>query len=149
MGVDVGAHSHRVQRWDQRVREGQAVAQGSCTTQRDAACEVGAQRHLSYSAGISACEKGVQWQRALALLGEMWDARLETNVISYSAGISACAKGEQWHRALALIGAVREARLEHTVSATAPGSARARRASSGSGLWRCSARCGRPSWRPT
>ncbi|CAK0809442.1 unnamed protein product [Prorocentrum cordatum] len=49
---------------------------------------------ISYSAGISACEKGEQWQRALALLSEMWEAKLEPNVISYSAGISACAKCE-------------------------------------------------------
>ncbi|CAK0834544.1 unnamed protein product, partial [Prorocentrum cordatum] len=56
-----------------------------------------------YNAGISACEKGEQWQRALALLSEMWEAKLEPDVISYSAGISACEKGEQWQRALALL----------------------------------------------
>ena len=36
---------------------------------------------ISYSAGISACEKGEQWQRALALLREMWEATLEPNVV--------------------------------------------------------------------
>ena len=36
---------------------------------------------VSYNAGISACEKGEQWQRALALLSEMWEAKLEPNVI--------------------------------------------------------------------
>ena len=45
---------------------------------------------VSYNAGISACEKGEQWQRALALLSEMWEAQLEPYVISYSAGTSAC-----------------------------------------------------------
>ncbi|CAK0874049.1 unnamed protein product [Prorocentrum cordatum] len=94
---------------------------------------------ISYSAGISACEKGEQWQQALALLSDMWEAKLEPNVISYNAGISACEKGEQWHRALALLSEMREAKLEPDVisSATALGSARARRASSGSGPWRC------------
>ncbi|CAK0872581.1 unnamed protein product, partial [Prorocentrum cordatum] len=35
---------------------------------------------VSYSAGVSACEKGQQWQRALALLSEMWEAKLEPDV---------------------------------------------------------------------
>eukprot|EP00959_Pyramimonas_sp_CCMP1952_P170945 3572324-Pyramimonas_sp.AAC.1 len=29
---------------------------------------------------MSACEKGNQWQRALALLSEMWEAKLEPDV---------------------------------------------------------------------
>ncbi|CAK0841671.1 unnamed protein product [Prorocentrum cordatum] len=75
---------------------------------------------ISYNAGISACEKGEQWQRALALLSEMWEAKLEPDVIfSYSAGISACAKGEQWHRALALLSEKWEAKLELDVSYSA------------------------------
>ena len=37
---------------------------------------------ISYSSRISACENGKQWQRALALLGEMQMAKLEPNVIS-------------------------------------------------------------------
>ncbi|CAK0837722.1 unnamed protein product [Prorocentrum cordatum] len=95
---------------------------------------------VSYNAGISACEKGQQWQPALALLSEMRDAKLEPDVISptmaapaltdgesggsglappsgpcephYNAGISACEKGEQWQRALALLSKMREAKLE-------------------------------------
>ncbi|CAK0853891.1 unnamed protein product [Prorocentrum cordatum] len=58
---------------------------------------------------------GEQWQRALALLSEMWEAKLEPNVISYSAGISACEKGEQWQRALALLSEMWEAKLEPDV----------------------------------
>ncbi|CAK0818311.1 unnamed protein product, partial [Prorocentrum cordatum] len=98
---EAGAQRHQLQRWDQRVREGRAVAAGTCAAERDAGGEAGAR--LSYNAGISACEKGEQWQRALALLSEMWEAKLEPNVISYSAGISACEKGEQWQRALGLL----------------------------------------------
>ncbi|CAK0837724.1 unnamed protein product, partial [Prorocentrum cordatum] len=86
--------SDQLQRWDQRVREGRAVAAGAGAAERDAGGEAGAR--LSYSAGISACEKGEQWQRALALLSEMRKAKLEPNVISYRAGISAYEKGEQW-----------------------------------------------------
>ncbi|CAK0858314.1 unnamed protein product [Prorocentrum cordatum] len=43
--------------------------------------ESGSHGSISYSAGISACEKGKQWQRALALLSEMWAAKLEPDVI--------------------------------------------------------------------
>ncbi|CAK0866903.1 unnamed protein product [Prorocentrum cordatum] len=80
---------------------------------------------FSYNAGVSACGKGEQWQRALALLSEMREAKLKPNVISYSAGISeagaqlsyntgisACEKGEQWQRALSLLSEMRDAKLE-------------------------------------
>ncbi|CAK0873513.1 unnamed protein product [Prorocentrum cordatum] len=66
---------------------------------------------------------------------------------SYNAGASACEKGEQWQRALRLLIEMRDSKLEPD-SATMLGSTRAGRASSGSGLWRCSARCGRRSWSP-
>ncbi|CAK0898219.1 unnamed protein product [Prorocentrum cordatum] len=33
------------------------------------------------NAGISACEKGEQWQQALALLSEMWEAELQPTII--------------------------------------------------------------------
>ncbi|CAK0873088.1 unnamed protein product [Prorocentrum cordatum] len=67
---------------------------------------------LSYSAGISACEKGEQWQRALALLRETREVKLKPNIISYNAGVSACGKGAQWQRALALLSEMREAMLQ-------------------------------------
>ena len=36
---------------------------------------------MSYNAEISACENGEQWQEAVALLSEVGQAKLETNVI--------------------------------------------------------------------
>ncbi|CAK0836621.1 unnamed protein product, partial [Prorocentrum cordatum] len=102
----------QLQCWDQRLQHWRAVAAGAGAAQRDAGGEAGARPLVSYSAGISACEQGEQWQRALALLSEMREVKLEPNVISYSAGISACEKGEQWQRALALLSEMREAKLE-------------------------------------
>ncbi|CAK0820506.1 unnamed protein product [Prorocentrum cordatum] len=141
------AHRHQLQRRDQRVREGRAVAAGPGATQRHVGGEAESQSLVSYSACISACEKGEQWQHALSLLSEMREATWNDDVIGYSAGISACEKGQQWQRALALLLEMREAKLEpNATSATALGSARARRAGSGCGHWRCSARCGRRGW---
>ena len=37
---------------------------------------------MCYSVGVRACEKGEQWQRALALLSEMGETKLEPNAIS-------------------------------------------------------------------
>ncbi|CAK0838556.1 unnamed protein product [Prorocentrum cordatum] len=82
-----------LQRWDQRVREGLSVAAGAGAAERDPGGETGAPPPVSYNAGISACEKREQWQRSLALLSEMCEAKLEPDIISYTAGISACEKG--------------------------------------------------------
>ncbi|CAK0895325.1 unnamed protein product, partial [Prorocentrum cordatum] len=77
-GSKAGARRHlQLQRWDQRVREVRAVAAGAGTAERDVFSKAGARRHLYYSAGISACEKGEQWQPALALLSELREAKLE------------------------------------------------------------------------
>ncbi|CAK0793111.1 unnamed protein product [Prorocentrum cordatum] len=81
---------------------------------------------ITYSAGISACERAGQWQRSLVLLSEMSWAKLAPNVIffSYNAGISACEKGAQWQWALALLREMREAKLDpNTISYSAGTSA--------------------------
>ncbi|CAK0890906.1 unnamed protein product [Prorocentrum cordatum] len=66
----------------------------------------------SYSAGISACEKGEQWQQALSLLSEMSERKVDLDVVSCSACVSACEKGGQWEHALRLLVVMCEARLE-------------------------------------
>ncbi|CAE7826434.1 unnamed protein product [Symbiodinium sp. KB8] len=58
---------------------------------------------ISFSAGISACEKGGEWQVALYLLSQMPAAGVVPNEISFSAGISACEKGGEWQMALLLL----------------------------------------------
>lgn len=57
---------------------------------------------VSYSALISAAEKGGQWKLALEILDDMKRAGFPGNVVAYSACISALAKGQQWERALEL-----------------------------------------------
>ncbi|CAK0904775.1 unnamed protein product [Prorocentrum cordatum] len=67
-----------------------------------------------YSAGISACERGEQWQRALLLLSEMREAKLEPDVIHH-AGISACEKDGQWQQASSLLSEMGDMELEPNV----------------------------------
>jgi pentatricopeptide repeat domain-containing protein 1 len=52
----------------------------------------------SFNAAISACEKGGQWEQALALFQAIPKAKISPNVISYNAAISACEKGERFHQ---------------------------------------------------
>ncbi|CAK0808031.1 unnamed protein product [Prorocentrum cordatum] len=132
----IAGSARALQRWDQRVREGRAVAAGACAAKRDAGGEAGA-NVISCSAGISACEKGDQWQRALALLSEMWEVKLEPDSLLQRWGQRvregpAVAAGA----GTAERGAGGEAGA-HRLSATTLGSARARRAGSGSERLRC------------
>ena len=47
---------------------------------------------ITYSAAISACEKGGEWALALSLLSSMPRMQVTHNEISYSASISSCEK---------------------------------------------------------
>ena len=57
---------------------------------------------ISYSATISACEKGERWEQALSLLPEVRRSWLGPDVISYNAATSACEKGQQCNQAWGL-----------------------------------------------
>jgi pentatricopeptide repeat protein len=50
---------------------------------------------ITFSAAISACEKGGQWKRALSLLDEMRDNGVAPDVIIFNAAILACAKASR------------------------------------------------------
>lgn len=67
---------------------------------------------ITYSAAISACDKGGQYDRALGLLSEMIGLGLEADVVSYNAAISATCKGKQWASALSLLQQMRDEGLE-------------------------------------
>ena len=58
---------------------------------------------ITYSAAISACEKGKQADGALQLMQEMRHQGLLPDIITYSAAISASEKGKQADRALHLM----------------------------------------------
>ena len=45
---------------------------------------------ISYNATISACEKGVQWDKAMNLFKDMQINSIDPNIISYSETIGAC-----------------------------------------------------------
>ena len=60
---------------------------------------------ISFSAAISACEKGGQWERALSLLEEMGRRGVEPDVVSFNAALDAvCAQQPVQARALWLRG---------------------------------------------
>jgi len=50
---------------------------------------------ISYSAAISACERGGQWQSALQLLSLMPEEKAVPNTMADSAAISACENGDR------------------------------------------------------
>ncbi|CAK0862382.1 unnamed protein product [Prorocentrum cordatum] len=86
-----------------------------------------------------------QWSAALQLLRKSLQSGAHLSPGHYITIVSACRKAGQWQHALSVLNAMWEAKVKPNSSATMLGSARARRASSGSGLWHWSARCGRRS----
>ena len=51
---------------------------------------------VSYSAAISAFEKGADWLLPIELLKEIRQWNMKPDLVSYSAAISACEKGSEW-----------------------------------------------------
>ena len=70
---------------------------------------------ITYSAAISACEKGRRPDAALDLLAEMKARGLAPNVITYNAAISACEKGGRTDIALDLLAEMKGRGLELNV----------------------------------
>ena len=58
---------------------------------------------VSFSAAISACEKGSQWERGFHLLERMPQAKCAPDQVSLNALISACEDSGQWQMALELL----------------------------------------------
>eukprot|EP00913_Durusdinium_trenchii_P026338 g24714.t1 len=66
---------------------------------------------ISYSATISACQKGWKWQQALNLFLSMPTAAVELDTICYSATMSACEKGKQWQKAMMLLDEMKRSKI--------------------------------------
>ena len=56
---------------------------------------------ITYSAVISAFEKGGQWQQALSLFDHMTQEDVQPDVICFNAALSSLEKGSQWQQAWA------------------------------------------------
>eukprot|EP00415_Alexandrium_ostenfeldii_P005144 UN5144 len=70
---------------------------------------------VTFSAVISACEKGGQWLAALTLLSSMIKLGIVPNVVSCNAAVSTCEKSGQWLVALALLSSMAWLHIEPTV----------------------------------
>jgi len=66
---------------------------------------------IGYNAGISACEKGGQWQQALSLLREVWNIKLKPEFTSFAIAISMCEQDGQRKQAQSLLRELLEAAL--------------------------------------
>ena len=62
---------------------------------------------VTFSALTSACEKGQQWEKALALVQEMPSWLVLPSIVTYSALASALGRGGQWTLSVALYDVIR------------------------------------------
>ncbi|CAK0883306.1 unnamed protein product [Prorocentrum cordatum] len=116
---------------------------------------------FSYSAGISACAKGSRWQRAVALLSEIREAKLEPTIIQLQRWDRRVREGQAVADGLVAAGrgdcgevATRRIRLQlcdcrsagwkrcHKVVSVNAGITACTSACNGSLPWRCLASCG-------
>ena len=67
---------------------------------------------FTYNASISACDKEVEWARALELMARMVHSRVQALSMTYNAAISACDKEVQWARALELMARMVHSRVQ-------------------------------------
>ena len=67
---------------------------------------------ISFNAGISACEKGGEWQMALYLLSQMPSARVVPDQISLGSCIASCGTARIWELALSLFSSIRGNQLQ-------------------------------------
>ncbi|CAE8611524.1 unnamed protein product [Polarella glacialis] len=67
---------------------------------------------FSFASSVSACEKGSQWEPALALLTFMAEEGLRPNIYAASAAVSACEKSRRWEHAIMVLGGAKLASLE-------------------------------------
>ena len=63
---------------------------------------------MSFNGAISACGKGLQWERAISLLDEMQCRGVAANGTSFAEAIWACEKGSQWETAICLLDGMNE-----------------------------------------
>lgn len=108
------AGRHHLFRSHKRVLEGTAMAR-SLMLLREMMCSKVEPNVITYSAAISACEKGLQWSLAKSLLAQMWCDRVDPNVVTYSAAMGACSKAQQWAEALALTDQMRRVSIQADV----------------------------------
>ena len=75
---------------------------------------------IACNAAISACDRGNQWQLAVALLSIMAHASVASSITTYNDAISACEKGKEWQLALAVLEGMAQANvLSDTISYSA------------------------------
>ena len=55
---------------------------------------------IVYGAAVSACEKGLQWERSLRFFDEAGQIGLRSDLTLWNAAASACEKTGEWQRAL-------------------------------------------------
>ena len=70
---------------------------------------------IEHNFAISAWGRVREWERAVALLGEMRQKGLVPDVFSFTSAISACEKSSQWERALELLSEMRGRGVEPNV----------------------------------